>query len=204
MMGGDSVDKMAKRAAKRAGFKRTRRNAARHLAELRTPEAAAGLALAAADSGDEAVVELARRTFAEVNDQEVIDAICNVWWTRTATPLAADAPGFDRLVELAGACADEPAYKAFDSESLLLRRPRLRVPGGLAGREARGGGFQRRRGAAVAPAIGRTRGRAGRTTPVAWLDLAEALAGWRHRHDVEVGDAAVLPGVGDIELDEQL
>jgi WD40 repeat protein len=36
----------------------------------------------------------------------------------------------------------------------------------------------------------------------AWLDFAEALVGWRHRHDVEVGDAAAVPDPADIEIEQ--
>jgi hypothetical protein len=75
----DLVDRLTAIAADPKASKRARRRAALRLASTPITPAAAGLAYAAVNSGDEKVVALALSTFATVRNQTHIDAICEVW-----------------------------------------------------------------------------------------------------------------------------
>jgi hypothetical protein len=86
----DMVDRLTEVAADPKAFKRTRRRAALRLSQTPISQAAAGLALAAVNSGDEHVAALALKRIAATIRQDDKDAICEVW-RRHRNSLLADA-----------------------------------------------------------------------------------------------------------------
>ncbi|HEY3957687.1 MAG TPA: hypothetical protein VGM53_30335 [Streptosporangiaceae bacterium] len=221
---------------------RTGRRAARRLARIRGPKAAAALARAAAHAAaetgfDDRVPRIAHRALGKAKSQPEIDAICATWhnsrdpglgeligrhgWVAGGPPAmrarTALHGGHAGLLAAAGpelACAlavladEEGGRLRAEAVSALATLDRTDARGALCALAVDGGSPAALDAALSAGFLpGDPARRAallflgGQFSRYAELDFAEALAGWNHRHDIEIGTTTGQePEATDISL----